>query len=228
MIPPDGEALMETGRAFSQFPDSLAEHQQKRWDTPKVSALAKSLLDNATDPRSRAHLLAAAAKESGDWLNALPVSALGLRMDDNTIMVMVGLRLGASLCTPHTCHHCGDEVDSLATHGLSCKWSEGRHHRHAALNNVVHRALAAAKIPSRLEPYGLYRTDGKRSDGITVVPWKSGRLLVWDATCPDTFSPSFVASATNEAGAVAALAEERKKTKYAHLDSLYTFTSVAI
>ena len=101
-------------------------------------------------------------------------------------------------------------MDSLATHGLSCKWSEGRHHRHAALNNVVHRALAAAKIPSRLEPSGLYRTDGKRPDGITVVPWKSGRLLVWDATCPDTFAPSYVASATNEAGAVAALAEERK------------------
>ena len=103
-----------------------------------------------------------------------------------------------------------------------------RHHRHAALNNVVHRALAAAKIPSRLEPSGLYRTDGKRPDGITVVPWKSGRLLVWDATCPDTFAPSYVASATNEAGAVAALAEERKKTKYAHLDSSHTFTPVAI
>ena len=209
-------------------PDGEAQHQQKSWDTLKVSALAESLLDNATDPRSRARLLAAAAKESGAWLNVLPVSALGLRMDDNTIRVAVGLRLGASLCRPHTCHHCGDEVDSLATHELSCKWSEGRHHRHAALNNVVHRALAAAKIPSRLEPSGLYRTDGKRPDGITVVPWKSGRLLVWDATCPDTFAPSYVASATNEAGAVAALAEERKKTKYAHLDSSHTFTPVAI
>ena len=173
-------------------PDGEAQHQQKSWDTLKVSALAESLLVNATDPRSRARLLAAAAKESGAWLNVLPVSALGLRMDDNTIRVAVGLRLGASLCRPHTCHHCGDEVDSLATHGLSCKWSEGRHHRHAALNNVVHRALAAAKIPSRLEPSGLYRTDGKRPDGITVVPWKSGRLLVWDATCPDTFALSYV------------------------------------
>ena len=74
----------------------------------------------------------------------------------------------------------------------------------------------------------MYRTDGKRPDGITVVPWKSGRLLVWDATCPDTFAPSYVASANNEAGAVAALAEERKKTKYAHLDSSHTFTPVAI
>ena len=126
----------------------------------------------------------------------------------------MGLRLGAPLCRPHTCHHCGAEVDSLATHGLSCRWSEGRHHRHAAMNDIVHRALASAKVPSRLEPSGLYHADGKRPDGITVVPWK---LLIWDATCPDTFAPSYLPSATSQAGAVAGLAEVRKRIKYAHL-----------
>ncbi len=118
-------------------------------------------------------------------------------------------------------------MDSLATHGLSCHWSEGRHFRHAALNDIVHRALTSAKVPSRLEPSGLYRTDGKRPDGITVVPWKSGQLLVWDATCPDTFAQSYSSSATREAGAVAALAEE-KEDKYANLSSAHTFTPVAI
>ena len=39
--------------------------------------------------------------------------------------------------------------------------------------------IITAKIPSHLEPSGLYRADGKRPDGITLVPWKSGRLLVW-------------------------------------------------
>ena len=39
----------------------------------------------------------------------------------------------------------------------------------------------------------------------------NGQLLVWDATCPDTFAPSYVSNATREAGAVAALAEERKR-----------------
>ena len=36
-------------------------------------------------------------------------------MDDSTIKVAVGLRLGAPLCRPHKCHHCGAEVDSLST-----------------------------------------------------------------------------------------------------------------
>ena len=36
-------------------------------------------------------------------------------------------------------------------------------------------------LPSRLEPSGIYRSDGKRPDGITLVPWERGLLLVWDA-----------------------------------------------
>ena len=91
-----------------------------------------------------------------------------------------------------------------------------------------HRALVAAKVPSCLEPVGLYRTDGKRPDGITVAPWKNGKLLVWDTTCPDTFASSYSSSATREAGAVAALAEERKTAKDAHLNPTHAFSPVAI
>ena len=57
-------------------------------------------------------------------------------------------------------------------------------------NDILHRALSSANVPSRLEPAGLDQTDGKRPDGITMVPWSNGRLLVWDATCVDTFAPS--------------------------------------
>ena len=67
---------------------------------------------------------------------------------------------------------------------------------------------------------------------ISVVPWKSGKLLqlVWDVTCPDTFAPSYSTRATNEAeaGAVATQAEERKEAKYSHLNSAHAFTPVAI
>ena len=103
----------------------------------------------------------------------------------------VGLRLGVALCSPHSCQHCGATVDQFGLHGLSCRFSTGRHYRHAALNEIIHRALTTSHIPSRLEPTGLDRSDGKRPDGITMmVPWKNGNLLVWDATCSDTYAPS--------------------------------------
>lgn len=119
-------------------------------------------------------------------------------------------------------------MDHLATHGLSCQHSEGRHHRHSAINAIIHRALSSARIPSRLEPSGLFRSDGKRPDGITVVPWKNGKLLVWDATCPDTYALSYRGQATSGAGEVAARAEDRKQAKYTHLAPSQSFTPVAI
>ncbi len=162
------------------------------------------------------------------WLRALPVSSLGLRMDDNTVRVAVGLRLGTSICGPHQCQHCSVIVDELGRHALSCRQSEGRHQRHTALNDIVKRALSSAKILSRLEPPGLVRSDGRRPDGVTLAPWKSGRLLVWDATCPDTFAPSYRTDATPAPGRVAAAAEERKEKKYSSLPPSHFFSPLAI
>ena len=88
--------------------------------------------------------------------------------------------------------------------------------------------MSAAHLPSRLEPTGLFLLDDKCPDGITQVPWMSGKLLLWDATCPDTFAPSHLPSASSEAGAVAALAERSNHEKYSALNQCHTFAPVAI
>ena len=51
-----------------------------------------------------------------------------------------------------------------------------------------------------------------------MVPWKNGNLLVWDATCSDTYAPSHLAQSTMAAGAAASQAEDRKKAKYSYLE----------
>ncbi|CAH2210161.1 jg9423 [Pararge aegeria aegeria] len=43
-----------------------------------------------------------------------------------------------------------------------------------SINDIVRRALASASIPTQLEPPGLFRDDGKRPDGMTIVPWSMG------------------------------------------------------
>lgn len=58
-----------------------------------------------------------------------------------------------------------------------------------------------------------------------MIPWVNGKFLVWGAISPDIFVPSCVSRATSEAGAVAALAEDRKRT---NLEPSYTFTPIAI
>ena len=53
-----------------------------------------------------------------------------------------------------------------------------------------------------------------------MMPWKQGKPLVWDATCPDTLAPSYRDMASIRTGAVAATAEERKVAKYIALGAI--------
>ena len=79
-----------------------------------------------------------------------------------------------------------------------------------------------------MEPAGLSRSDGKRPDGLTLVPWSRGRPLVWDLTVPDTLAPSYRAQASTAAGNVAKAAEIRKQSKYSSLSSSYSFSPISI
>ena len=172
------------------------------------------------------------------WISCVPAARLCLLSHADGFAISVVVATDMPIDETTSTNHCGIVIRRhhhwklfcafCATHGLSCRRSEGRHFRHSSLNDIVHRALSAAKIPSRLEPSGTYRRDGKRPDGITMVPWEYGKLLVWDVTCTDTFAPSYQAKATSEAGAVAALAESKKRTKYCNLDPSHFFQPVAV
>ena len=131
MQPPQLSYVDEALAAWSQGcqeqpPTDAAAHHQKTWDTIRVSSIADTLFTDSSDPMHRARFLAASCKESGAWLNALPVTSLGLRMDNATMRISMGLRLGLPLCQSHTCQHCGAEVTQFATHGLSCRKSACR------------------------------------------------------------------------------------------------------
>ena len=115
---------------------------------------------------------AVATKESGAWLSAPPISSVGLHMEDNVIHAAVGLCLGVQLCELHLCCHCGAVVDHLCTHGLSCRFSRGRHSRHAAINDMF---LGAAKIPYHLKPMDLYRLNGKHLHR-PIGGWEGARV----------------------------------------------------
>ena len=89
-------------------------------------------------------------------------------------------------------------------------------------------SLPLIDVPTILEPSGLFRSDGKRVDGVTVVPWKSGRALAWDVTCCDIFAPSYSTVTASGAGMVARRAEERKKALYDEMVSTHVFILIAI
>jgi len=127
-----------------------------------------SLSDNV----DKAQLLAVTALPSGDWLHALPLSNCGLRLDDSAVQIVVGLRLGANICEPH---QCPGRCQRSTVHGLSCKGRTDRSARRHELNNLIWRTLFVANISAANKPPGLLRSDGKRSDEMTLIPWQNDR-----------------------------------------------------
>ena len=79
-----------------------------------------------------------------------------------------------------------------------------------------------------LETPGLFRSDGKRVDGVTVTPWRLGSLLAWDFTCCDTFAPTYLSLAASGAGKVANQAESRKRALYQDIESTHDAVPIAI
>ena len=54
--------------------------------------------------------------------------------------------------------------------------------RHSLLNSIIADGLTRSGMPCQLEPLHLARDDGRRPDGITLVPFAQGRHAVWDVT----------------------------------------------
>lgn len=199
--------------------DELPKDQsvQKQWD--KIS-LKQKICDKIKfeNPKDIARMKAIQDKEAGAWLHAFPSKNIGTLMDDQSFQICIGLRLGCKLCRTFQCI-CGQMVDEKALHPLSCIKNSGRYFRHSEINNILKRAFTSIDVPAQLEPSGLDRSDGKRPDGVTLIPWSMGQCLVWDVTCSDTFASSYINQTKENAGAAAELAVKRKHAKYTEIKS---------
>ncbi|XP_055330817.1 uncharacterized protein LOC129583125 [Paramacrobiotus metropolitanus] len=212
----------------ADLPTSETRKFQKTWDEPIIRGMAEALLVAAqSDMSSEARLRGVSTKDNGAWLEALPAATLGNFLNDTTLRIAVGLRLGVPVTIPHRCN-CGEWADARGYHGLSCKKSRGRKPRHSCINATLKRAFASAGIETELEPPGTCLTSGKRPDGVTLVPWERGKMLTWDATCVCTVALSHIAATSKQAGAAAARAEQDKVAKYQELTRDYLFRAFGV
>lgn len=213
--------------AGEAIPAGELKNLQPAWDDPLLKRSVTRQIEACITQEDTARLKAGQQPHAGAWLLALPSSQLGTHLPNESFRVACSLRLGVVLCQPHQCV-CGSEVDKFGYHGLRCKKSAGRWSRHSAANDILARALQSCGVPALKEPVGCSREDGKRPDGITLIPWSRGKSLVWDYTCVDSFAPSHLPSTSREAGAAAAAAEVKKSRKYSFLLDRYLFVPVAM
>lgn len=184
-------------------------------------------MSTADDELEKARLLASRHRFSYLWLEAVPSSNVGTLLLPLQFQLSAGLRLGARFAQPHPCAQCGQQVQSDGVHGLSCRFSQGRHSRHSELNQIISSGLRAAAVPNLREPTHLTLENGKRPDGVTLVPYSRGRHIIWDATVVDTLAPSYISATSLQAGAASTLAEQKKRAVYATFARDYDVVPIA-
>ena len=210
-------------RCHSEFPDTDKIESQKhgthRWSPRNWMS--------CTYPSRVCSTYCGYCTHSGDFLNAVPCSAVGTRLDDTSLRLAIALRLGAIMCAPHTCV-CGVQVGGDGTHGP-------RLQKVSRPSNASQRRQRPDQEGAGLRQYTVIAGTKfvvpwrwQAPDGLTVLPWANGRCLVWDFTCPDTLAASHLNRVVLGSGVVANDAESRKSTKYSSLSALYGFIPIAI
>ena len=75
---------------------------------------------------------------------------------------------------------------------------------------------------------GAIRRDGKRPDGLILIPWQGGKPLIWDVTVVSTLAASCANITATGAGLVADQAADKKADKYADFTASYIFEPIAV
>ena len=100
--------------------------------------------------------------------------------------------------------------------------------RNSTMNALIQRELRIIDVHTSLEPNNLIPTSQLRPDGMSTIPWKCGKPIVWDYTCVHPLATSHLATTHGDPGKSAALAEEKKRTKYKLFENQYIFTPIAV
>jgi hypothetical protein len=77
-------------------------------------------------------------------------------------------------------------------------------------------------MPVTKEPNGLLISDNKTPNGLTLLPWRTGKPIAWDVTAICPLAMLNVSGYTSGAAAELAACE-----KYANLPSAYIFQPIA-
>jgi len=215
---------------FGVPPLNELSHKQSSWDRPGLLLDRNVVESGLVEARQKASFLTASSQHRGDWLAVLPIASCGQRLDDEAVRVAVALRLGLNLSIRHACR-CVSQIDARGLHAFVSKFAPGKFARHQAINDVISRAFASAHAGARYKRAytSLSRSDGRRPDGINLIPWQNGKALTWDViTVAAILADAYISASARSAGAVAELAATRKITKCCNLPAAYMFQPIAL
>ena len=183
--------LIAHGQSGALPPVGSESTEQQEWDKPSIAAdvarLNSSLLGNITKLVCWQCRLLTAVTGFVHCQFPLVACAWMMKLSELRWNYVLEPNFVSSINV-----HGGAKVGPEGSHDLACRRSAGRTTRHHALNDLVYRALGHANIPAVKEPIRLLRSDGKRPDGLTQIPWQAGKCMTWDVTVTNTLAESYL------------------------------------
>ena len=140
---------------------------------------------------------------------------------DGARCTAISLPVGTELCKLRW----RASVDARVSRILSSKNISGRFTA-APLPPRPH--LASHGKTSVKGPEGLIKTDGKRPDGCTRIPYREGRSGTCDVTVTDNVAASYLSMTSTCAASDAQAAAQRKIDKYVDISRHHLFFPIAI
>ena len=117
---------------------------------------AKLLHDRVVDQRGKARLNSLAMMRAGDWLNTVPVRALGLHLRPREFIVAAKYRLGVRVYHESgPCPACGEDSDTYGDHAVGCGKEGERVFRHNILRDAIHQTAKQASLAPAKEQSAL-------------------------------------------------------------------------
>ena len=181
-------------------------------------ARLQALLARPLEVRQRAVIASSGLKGTGQFLNAVPSPAMGLKMAPRTFTTATRYRLGLPVFSADgPCSACNGQSDKFGDHAVAaCKTYGDRIRRHNLIRDAVFSAASSALLAPRKEERGLVEQGAGRPGDITIRGWGlSGGIAItaFDVTVTSPMGAQTAATAKNPEHALANIIHI-KNTKY--------------
>ena len=176
-----------------------------------------SLLGKQSSIREKSRLHSLSLPQSGAWLSADPIPALGLHLSSNAFRVALKYRLGVKLYeSERKCPFCKPgTLDVMGDHAVSCHGCADMISGHDRIRDKTISACSGALFAPICEQKSLLPDNNSRLGDTFLPVWTAGQPAALDVTITSPLQSSLIINASEKSGFALSAAEDRKYEQYA-------------
>ena len=194
------------------IPHLTQQRIQEQFDNTALS----NLLECQTSTREKARLLSLSLPQSGDWLTAAPIPALGLHLQPNEFRAALKYLLGVPIYdSDRRCPYCKSAIlDIFGDHAVSCHGRGDIISRHDRVRDTIMTASSSANLSPVCEQKHLLPENNSRPGDVYLPSFIAGQPAALDVTITSPQQASLISDAARTCGFALTLAEDRKIGHY--------------